>query len=327
MPLIAGPLAPVLPEAPTPPTPPVQPPVVVGPSTRTPKRLVWTSAAGDELELSDQSQGYFCQPGRAGFGMPAREVLYDVLPTGGAALRTIHDLVRVMSMPIRVQGTTQEEYLARLARLQAACRHPVRDGAEVPGVLRVELPDGSRREIRAFYNGGLDGEEDPLDDLLLCSQPFPRFELLALDPYWTGGAVSASWTAQTPPAFFGTMPRRLSPSQVLGAVSVVLPGDADAYPVWTVVGPGTPTFTHTTSGREFAFATEIPDGTTVTIDTRPEQLTVVDDTDVDWWGDLVPFPDLWSLEPGLNAMTVDMAGADSGSSISMQADVRHQTGW
>jgi hypothetical protein len=231
-------------------------------------------------------------------------------------------------MPLFVQGSTQAEYLARLARLQQAMRHR-RGGVDVPGTLTVELPDGSRRWIEAFYHGGLDGEEGPLDDLILMAQAFPRFELLALDPYWTGGSVGDSWKTAVAAPWFGTMPRKLAASQVLGSVTVDLPGDADAYPVWTITGPGVPTISNVTTGRSFAFkgGSPIEAGQIVTIDTRPDALTVVDDADADLYSSLEEFPDLWSLEPGPNVLTVEMADADSDSEVAFTADLRWQAGW
>ncbi|MFD0853931.1 phage tail protein, partial [Actinomadura adrarensis] len=200
---------------------------------------------------------------------------------------------------------------------------------DVPGTLTVEAPDGSRRSIAAFYNGGLDGEEDPMDDLMLCSQVFPRLEFLALDPYWTGGTVSDQWKADAGTPWFGPLPLRLSPSQVLGNVTVDLPGDADAYPVWTITGPGVPIIQNVTTGRGFEFRGDAPidAGRTVTIDTRPDRLTVLDDLGNDLYASLEPFPDMWSLEPGANELQVELTGSTPDSQAAFSADVRWQAGW
>jgi hypothetical protein len=304
------------------PAPVVAPPV----QTERPKVVVWTSAAGDEIPLSAAS-GYVNLPGRAGLGLPPTNVVYDALPDGGGSLRTIQDLVRVITLPLRVQGATAAQYLARLNRLQASFRHPVRSGLAQPGTLTVRLPDGSARSIAAYYHGGLDAPEDTIDDLIQLYQNFPNLELLALDPTWTGGSVGGRWGDITPPVFFGTMPRTLAPSQVLGSVTVDLPGDADSWPVWTITGPGTPTVTNLTSGRSWQFASAISAGRTVTVDTRPDKLTVVDDLGADLYGSLDTYPDLWPLEPGLNDLTVEVASSTSASAIAFTADVRWRSGW
>lgn len=319
MPLIAS----VLITPPPPPLPPQTPRVRL-----IPKRLTWTSPAGDVLDLCDDGQGYRSLPGRAGFGMVPREIQYDALPGGGATLRNIHDQVRVLAVPLRVAGLTQDEYLTHLARLQRAFRHSV-GGEDVPGTLTVEMPDGSRRSISAFYNGGLDPTED-IDDLLQLGQPFPRLEFLALDPYWLGSrTVGAAWKVDESVPFFGTMPVQLAADQVLGAVTVNVPGDASAYPVWTITGPGVPQISNTTTGRswEFKVGSPIDAGRTVTVDTRPDQLTVTDDLGEDLYSSLEPFPDMWSLEPGVNELTVEITSATTDSRISFTAATRHQTGW
>lgn len=296
---------------------------------RPPKRILWTSAAGDEIDLTDRARGYYSLPGRSGFGLPPREVVYDALPDGGALLRTIVDQVRAISIPLRVEGATQDQYLSRLRRLQAAFRHR-RGGVDVPGSLTVITPDGARRTIAALYNGGLDAEEEIMDDLKLLSQPFPGLEFLALDPYWVGEQVGNEWIAGEGTDWFGaTLPRFFTPTRVLGSVTVVLPGDADAYPVWTITGPGTPILNNLTTGRGFEFKTAgaLDAGQVVTIDTRPDRLTVIDDSDADLYGSLEEFPDLWTLETGENVLQVEMTDSTDDSKVSFVADVRYQAGW
>jgi hypothetical protein len=261
--------------------------------------------------------------------MVPREVIYDTVPTGGGIPRTIQDQVRIISLPLSVQGPDPDTYLQRRARLQASVRHPEDlDGVPTPGTLTVALPDGSRRSIAAYYNGGLDGEEDIVDDLLLCYQTFPRLEFIALDPYWTGGTLtSPTWRTAAPVAWFGGLPLQLSANQVLGSVSVDVPGDADSFPVWTIVGPGAPEVINNTTGRSWAFGTAIASGRTVTVDTREGRLTVVDDLGNNLYGSLEAFPDLWPLRSGRNDLTVTMTGSSTASRISFAADIRWQTGW
>lgn len=317
MPLISGYVT-----IPAPEPPPSPPPAVA------PKRIRWTSPGGDVVPLSDAAVGYVSLPGRSGFGLPPREVVYDAAPNGGGVLRSIHDQVRVISLPLRIQGSSQQEYLTRLQRLQRAFRHRL-GGEDLPGTLTVDLPDGTHRSIQAFYNGGLDGEESVMDDLLLYQQVFPQLEFLALDPYWMGDTVGDNWKVEDTSAFFGTMPVPLVATQSLGSVTIDVPGDADAYPIWTITGPGAPTLTNNTTGRSLAFdgGSPIASGRVVTIDTREDRLTVVDDLGDSYWSSLEPYPDLWTLEPGVNELTVSVASATSDTQVSVTATVRWQTGW
>lgn len=296
------------------------------------KHILWESPTGDVIDLTDANSGYSSPPGRSGFGVVPREVVIDQ-HVDGASLRTIQVQPRIISYPIRVQGRTYEEYLERLRRLQAAFRHPVDPltGRPRPGKLRVLLPDGSAREISAYYRGGLDAEEDPLDDLILKSQVFPEVEFVAPDPYWTGGVVvSPTWRTAGGRAWFGgPLPRVLAASQVLGEVSVLIPGDAESYPVWTITGPGAPVIRNDSTGREWRFKASEPldTGQVVTVDTRPDVLSVEDQTGTSLYGALEDWPDLWPLEPGVNHLTVEMVGADAHSSVKFEAAVRWQAGW
>ena len=298
------------------------------------KHILWVSPSGDEIDLSDTAAGYVSVPGRSGLGMVPREVVYDQQPDGGATLRTIRDLPRVVHLPLRVHGKTADEYVSRLRRLQVAFRHPIDPvtGVPRPGRLVVVMPDGSSRSLRAYYHGGLDAEEDPLDDLILRSQTFPELEFIALDPYWSGGMVtSPTWrvAAGTVAWFGGPFPRVLAASHVLGGVSIQVPGDAPCYPVWTIRGPGVPVIRNETTGREWRFkaTAEIPAGRTVTVDTRPGVLTVEDDQGNNWFSNLEQWPDLWALEPGVNEITVEMSGATRASFIRFEAEIRWQSGW
>lgn len=305
----------------SPPAPPVRP-------RRSAKRILWTSAAGDVLDLTG-GQGYVSLPGREGFGLPTREASYRELAEGGADLADIVDQVRLLNNGVSVKGATAAEYQERLARLQAAMLHPRRNGTRVPGTITVQLPDGTIRTISAYYNTGLSGAEERLDDHLTYYQEFPNLEFLAVDPYWSGGQMGEGWGATPGQPWFGAMPRALASSAVLGSVTTVLRGDAETWPIWTIVGPGAPSAQNLTAGRGWAWRTDspIPSGRVVTIDTRPTVLTVIDDLGNDLWEDMDDYPDLWPLEPGANDLMVTIDGATGASRASYTADIRWQAGW
>jgi hypothetical protein len=97
-------------------------------------------------------------------------------------------------------------------------------------------------------------------------------------------------------------------------------GDADAYPIWTVTGPGQPTVTNTTTGRSWSFSTSVPTGATWTVVAAPDgQASVTDQSGNSQWQYLaagVP-RDLWPLVPGLNELDIVLAGSGTGSMITM----------
>lgn len=308
------------------------PPPVIEPTTptRQPKRVIWTDPAGRDFDLS--TDGYSQLTGRFGFGVVEREVIVDRMPSGAGMLHAIRDTPRVLSMPLLISGTTTEEYLRRRRDLQEAFRHR-RGGVDVPGRITVALPNGQRRSIAAYYHGGLDGEESFRDDLILRRQPFPELEFIALDPYWESEAIEIEWKQAEAGAFFPILPVNLAPSQVLGDTTADNIGDAPAYPVWEIDGPGTPTVRNVTTGQEWAFTVSIPTGRTVTVDTRPPEiapetgLTAVDDLGEDYWPNFADFPQLWALEPGTNDLSLEVTAATVDTAVRMTATIRHQAGW
>lgn len=308
--------------------PPEEPPPT-RPAPRPPKRIVWTDPGGEDWHLS--TEAYSSLAGRAGFGLVEREVIQDRMPSGAAMLHAIRDTPRVLSVPLLIRGSTPDEYLQRYRGLQGAFRHR-RGGEDVPGRVTVALPDGSRRSIAAYYNGGL-GAEEQIDDLIAGYAFFPNLEFVALDPYWEGADIQIEWAQAETGAFFPILPVNLASSQVLGDTTADNPGDADAYPVWEVNGPGTPTVANVTTGRQWAFTQSIPTGTTVTVDTRPPEiapetgLTATAGDGTDWFEHFADYPELWALEPGTNELSLEVVGADANTAVRMTATIRHQAGW
>ena len=114
-------------------------------------------------------------------------------------------------------------------------------------------------------------------------------------------------------------PVLLSPPSTLGSATVTNEGGGDAYPVWKIYGPGTPTITNNTTGRSFGMSSALTSGEVVTVDTRPTLQSAVDGTGADRWGDLVKSSprDLWTLPPGVNQLTVVLAGSGAGSAVEL----------
>jgi hypothetical protein len=112
----------------------------------------------------------------------------------------------------------------------------------------------------------------------------------------------------------------LSPYAVLGDTIVNNTGNAPAYPVWKITGPGTPTLANTTLGRSFGLATALVEGETVTIDTAPDGTAyAIDQTGADRWPDLVKSSprDLWELVKGPNHLNLALSGSSASSRIEL----------
>ena len=94
----------------------------------------------------------------------------------------------------------------------------------------------------------------------------------------------------------------LSPSQLTGTLVLENPGDADAYPVWEVRGPGTNFRAVSPDGDVLAWNGTLTAGQTISIDT--ERGTVVDQTGANRYAELGPAPRMWTIPPGLTYASV-----------------------
>src|SRR5690606_27294893 len=143
----------------------------------------------------------------------------------------------------------------------------------------------------------------------------------ALDPLFQDAAPTGPIVFGAPPEAGGVPPMPpvlLTPSSTLGETTVTNSGNGDAYPVWTITGPGVPTLTNVTTGREFSLAA-LSEGEVVTVDTRPTLQSAVDQLGNDRWGDLVKESprDLWTLVPGRDVLNLALESAEEGSQVSM----------
>lgn len=311
-----------------PPEPPGWPSVPVPPG----KRLVWIAPDGSEFGLSD-GDPYIGVTGRSGFGAVDPDHVVDRAMSGTGLLRDVRLSPRLMRVPLIVQAGDADAYLEAHRALVATTRHKV-GGELVPGHLRVELPGGAWRQIACYYRGGLDPSEDVLDDLIWSRQEHPNLEFYAPDPHFSGPEVEHTWKiVVTSRAFYPLYPIKVNPSQLGGEATFVNEGDADAYPVWEVTGPGTPIVTNQDTGESWGFDTALTAGQVVTVDCRPPDvapdtgLTAVDDSSTDWWPNFAGFPELFLLPPGETHLLITMTGATEDSQVRLSYAPRFQAGW
>lgn len=154
MPLISGGLAVIAPEeVPTGPT-------VAYRETVGAPSFSWVDPDGVEWPLSNtsESQGWFTITGPSGWGAAPIEFSTDSLPRGGESVRFIQNKASTIQWPLEIFGSTHEQFVRRYRRISRAFTLTTRRGR--PGKLRVQRPDGSTREIQAFYAEGLGGEAE-----------------------------------------------------------------------------------------------------------------------------------------------------------------------
>ncbi|QDP44222.1 minor tail protein [Streptomyces phage Celia] len=263
----------------------------------------------DSLSLNGVAEtgtGVQATTGLTGFGLPPVSVQWLEGAGDGAVYRRTRVQPRDIDIPLDIVGRDTahlKQLLSRLAKLFSG-RATLRffDGDSVEWRTDVVRVGG----FDVNYGGSTTGNKD-LQTVVT---------LRAGDPYWTAAKASIKTVGGgTPPAAFVssflTLP--VAPSQAIGQMTLDNTGDATAYPVWTVFGPGD-TFTAVSpSGETLVWEGELEDGEKLTIDSRYG--TVIDGTGANRYAELAPAPRFWSLPPGQTTCTASLLNITASSKI------------
>ena len=314
MPIVSGASAPVSP-----------------PPTSTPARpsltLTWVDPTGREWPLIRATGSrWWTTPDLKGVqsAVPVN-ITSDDRPRGGTVVRHIQDVARLITLPLMLHTPDYEAFYQDRRDLVDAFTRTSYDG---PGTLVVARPDGTARQISAYYQDGW--SEGGVEAL--------RYDVAALtlycpDPWWqdtvstevlrTGAAGSTEDYLN--PLFSVTS------SQTLGSTVVTNDGQGRAWPVWTITGPCSGvTATNNTNGLAWSFdpapvlAGPLGSGDVVTIGGDPPTITGPGSSSwvpaVDW-----SHSDIWPLERGDNDIDFSVSGPGTGTAISMTYTKRWET--
>jgi hypothetical protein len=265
-------------------------------------------SATDVLNLNgiaENGTGFQALVGASGLGLPPVSVQWIEGAGDGASFRGRRVLTRSMDIPLDILGRDRDHLKQLTSRLAMALA--------APAELVVISEGGSEWSTRVVRTGG-GGFQYGIDtrgtrDLQLI------LTLEAGDPYFTSRevsqriistAVGGSWLSD-----FVAIP--LSSGETIGSINIENTGDADAYPVWTITGPGTDFQTVSPRGETLRWEGTLSAGQTLTLDTRTG--TVKDGAGVNRYADLAPAPRFWSVPPGVTTSQVSMSGTDANSKI------------
>lgn len=233
----------------------------------------------------------------------------------GSRLRTVRHDARDFSLALWIEGASENDLRTQMRDITY-----LMDGVRGDGRIRVTSPLGDQREIVCRVTGGLEMSE-VLGDTSGPTAQRAVVTLRAVDPYWqdTTDTAAGPWAqGGTAAGFFPFFPLRLTSSEVLATATVDNLGDVEAWPVWTVVGPGsTITLKNQTTGKTLALDTTLGAGESVVIDTRPGYKTVTKNDGTNLYPNLSSTSSLWSLIKGPNAVQIEIGGATSATSVSM----------
>jgi hypothetical protein len=269
--------------------------------------IQWVDPAGTVTKLRggpDTSD----QEGREGrFSPPPLFELERVPLQPGQRFRNVVHGAATVHVPVAFYGATAAAARTTL-RTWARLLDPVRG----TGAVRVTGPAGDVRELPARYMGGLDSiVEDDWADLANKYQGILVFG--TEQPYWQDASDTVqSWQLLASLAtFFPFFPLRLSGSEIFADV-VIDNGlsDVEAWPVWTITGPGSnPILRNLTKGLFTSIPVTLAAGESIVIDTRPGIKTVTKQDGTNLFGSMTTTSSLWSLAQGQNSIRIEFTAA------------------
>ncbi len=313
MPLLAGGL-----------TPP--PPVVITPvEVRDAAHARWIDPTGREWFLTGDRLGWATLDAVSGLGATPIMMNTDAAPRGGTVVRHIQPAARTITWPLTIWGNSHGEFLDRFRELARAFTRTRRDG---PGLLVITRPDGTERQIKAYYQEGFGappGTGHLWTDVVLS--------LYCPNAFWEGREELSEFREYAVTSSYLTAYPTVTSGQLLGATTIVNPGDVEAWPRWEITGPlETITVTNETTGESFTVNPDnaglahgdLLEDETVTIHTDPAMVLGPDGST---WTAALNWPgaNLFALEPGKTDLTFDVDGSGPGTRIAVSYRPRYET--
>ena len=287
----------------------------------TPLQIDYIDPDGYDWNLSDLSManGYVCT------GITGIEGLATSLQTvpmlDGTATASLY-LPQPGTITIGIlvgapASQDEDDYYNLLDRIARAFYHR-RNEMPRPGYIQIQRPNGTSRQIAVYTTAGPNTPEVGLNNYSVFS-----FTLQTLDPYWQDSVPNqALFTSSGAAGILPLLPVALSGSAIGANITIANNGNSQAWPVWTITGPGTPTIKNLTSGRQWALNTAITGGHVVQVVTKPGQQMAVDTTTgANIWDQLVlggTLSNLWALMAGNNVVNIAMAGSTTATSVGLQ---------
>lgn len=287
------------------------------------ERFVWTSANGTVIDLSDDNAGYIVTAdGTAGLRAPTwKFTSQEYAGEDGEQVQAVKAATGAPTLGLHVVARNATDFRARVRGLIRAMSPRV-NGEVMPGTLTVSNETGESRSLDCYVQDGLPGDETP-GTTIQGRLWKVALKLYAPDPWWYGPTQTVQVGLGLAPNFFPFPPMNLAPSNVQGEFTVDLSAtDNDAYPVWTITGPGGGPnggllLANNTTGLSLSMDYVLADKRSMTIDTRRGQQSVRLDDGTNLLPNVTPGtdPSLFPLVADVNDLSLQLAGATSDSSV------------
>lgn len=289
----------------------------------------WFAPDGSRWDLWSTKNGWWTTDAGITGAFGAAPVVFttDNSPRGGTSMRWIQPDARTITWPLRVEGDTHAEFLSNWRAISDAFTQTRRGG---PGTLVIARPDGSARQIDAYYQEGW--VESGGQGLSQVRYDMVSLTLYCPDPYWRDAQPTlVTRSFSTAGSYLSPYPT-VSSSQTLGNTTITTHSQVETWPDWTITGPATSiTATNNTTGISWSLTPSdvlgrnLNAGETITITGNPPDIegptaSVAWETAIDWTSS-----DLWPLLPGDNDVTFSVSGSGAGTSITLSYYGRYET--
>lgn len=271
--------------------------------------LTWIDPYGIETGLNVQ----WDVDGR--FSLPF-DFQSDAVPgRQGEVFRSVKHGVRSITIPLWIGPCATDADLRTAMRELVYRLDPLRGD----GLFRVQSPLGDQREMVCRASGVSMPESVGGTSLLHAQKAVVTF--IAHNPYWQDTHdVALDFTVGTQPDFFPFFPLRLTSSEVFADTTLENDGDVEAWPVWTIKGPGSIIVlsnltTEETLTLSNAGGLVLASGEQCFIDTREGTKTITRQDGLNLFKYISNDSALWSLRAGANNVRLEMAGSSEPSQL------------
>jgi hypothetical protein len=266
--------------------------------------------SGDVLDLDGIAKtgyGFQALSGMTGFGLPPLSLQYQAGAGDGATFRGQRVQPRDVDIPLDIRGRDRNELKALISRLSRVlagdCTLIAREPSGAEWMLKVRRAGGGD----IVYGKDTIGESD--------AQMVVTFR--AGDPFFTSVGVNTkvvnSGVSGVNAFVSNLLTLPVASSQTFGILSLENEGDAPAYPVWTIEGPGTNLSLLSWDAKEIRWEGTLTAGQVLTIDTRTASVTRENGSNQ--YGYLYTAPRFWAIPPGVLSAAVAMEGTTTASRI------------
>lgn len=280
------------------------------------------ASATDRMNLNQQQErgwGWQAHAGVTGMGLPPVQGQWLEGAGDGAVHRGTRVLSRDLDLPLSFLSNPETPVLRQRDELIKAVGRMARMMSGEMKLTAIDT-DGVSWYILAHRVGGgnyVYGHDTTGENSLEMV-----VTVRAGDPFWTAVVPKVSEVIQQSSAsgLLTAKPitnLRLAASQAIGEIRLDnSDGDADAFPIWHVTGPGNTFRAVSPTGENFQWNGTLTAGQTLTVDCRTGE--VRDGTGANRYSDMAPAPRFWAITPGTATVTASIVAPGPTTRIAAQ---------